>query len=99
MHHTRLQNLTLLLSLGILATPPAYAADPSTALAYPKAPRSAQTDDYHGTVVADPFRPLENPDAPETRAWIDAENAVTRAWLEAVPDRAAIGARLTKLWN
>jgi prolyl oligopeptidase len=97
MHHTRSKNLTLWLSLALLAALPAAGA--SSALTYPKAPRSAQTDDYHGTVVADPFRPLENPDAPETRAWIDAENAVTRGWLDAIPDRGAIGARLTKLWN
>ena len=45
--------------------------------AYPKAPRANQVDDYHGTRVADPFRPLEDADSPETRKWIDAENALT----------------------
>jgi len=33
---------------------------------------------YHGTRVADPYRPLEDPDAPATRAWIEAENRITR---------------------
>src|ERR1019366_3223973 len=63
------------------------------------APRAEQVDDYRGTKVADPFRPLENPDTPETRAWIDAENTVTRAYLDAISERPAIRERLTKLWN
>ena len=67
--------------------------------AYPKAPRTDQVDDYHGTRVADPFRPLEDPDAPATRAWIDAENALTRTTLDAIPERPALERRLTKLWN
>lgn len=66
-------------------------------LAYPKAPRAEVVDDYHGTKVADPFRPLEDPDAPETRAWIEAENALTEAWLSKVPAREGIRRRLRSL--
>ncbi|HEV8268071.1 MAG TPA: prolyl oligopeptidase family serine peptidase, partial [Thermoanaerobaculia bacterium] len=36
---------------------------------------------------------------PETRAWIDAENKVTNAFLESVPSREAIKKRLMKLQN
>ena len=56
-------------------------------------------DDYHGTRVADPYRALENPDAPETRTWIEAENRLTESFLARVPERAAIRRRLTALWN
>jgi hypothetical protein len=35
----------------------AFAASAVSALAYPKAPTSNQVDDYHGTSVADPYRP------------------------------------------
>ena len=49
---------------------------------YPEAPRSDTVDDYHGTRVADPYRPLEDPDAPATRAWIEAENKITFGFLE-----------------
>ncbi len=52
---------------------------------YPEAPRSPTTDDYHGTKVADPYRPLEDPDAPATRAWVEAENKVTFRLLEIDP--------------
>ena len=37
-----------------------------------------------GTLVADPYRPLEDTDAPESRRWIDAENSLTEAFLETV---------------
>ena len=47
----------------------------------------------------DPYRWLEDPDSAETRAWIDAENALTRSYLAAVPSHAATHARLTALWN
>jgi len=44
---------------------------------YPKAPRSDTIDDYHGTKVADPFRPLKDPDAPATQTWVEADDQVT----------------------
>lgn len=66
---------------------------------YPVAPRSDQVDDYHGVKVADPFRPLENPDAPETREWIAKENEITFGYLNNIPERAAIKERLTTLWD
>ncbi len=62
--------------------------------------RVAETaDTLHGTRVADPYRWLEDPDAPATRAWVEAENCVTFAWLAEVPERDSIRARLTRLWN
>jgi prolyl oligopeptidase len=99
MNHSPVRPLALALSLAVLATHDLSAAAVSAKPNYPKAPRAEQVDDYRGTKVADPFRPLENSDAPETRAWIDAENAVTRTYLDAIPERPAIEARLTKLWN
>lgn len=68
-------------------------------LRYPDAPRSATVDVLHGEKVADPFRPLEDGDAPATRAWIEAQNRLTECWLADVPARAAIRARLTELWD
>ena len=98
MNHATSRSFGLCLSLA-LSTGGALAGDAATRPAYPKAPRADQVDDYHGTRVADPFRPLEDPDAPATRAWIDAENALTRSTLDAIPERPALERRLTKLWN
>ncbi len=66
---------------------------------YPKAKKIDQIDDYHGTKVSDPYRWLENPDAPESREWIEAQNKLTFGFLEQIPERAKIKERLTKLWN
>ena len=69
------------------------------AWAYPAAPRGDVVDDYHGTKVADPYRWLEDLDSPQTRAWVDAERALTAKLLEQMPERTAIRARLKALWN
>src|SRR3954470_24340877 len=66
---------------------------------YPTPPTSDQVDDYHGTLVADLYRPLEDSDSPETRAWIQAQNEVTSAFLDRHPGRDAIRDRLTELWD
>jgi prolyl oligopeptidase len=68
-------------------------------LQYPTARKSDVVDDYHGTRVPDPYRWLEDPDSPESRAWIEAQNRLTAAYLAEIPARRAIRERLTKLWN
>jgi prolyl oligopeptidase len=68
-------------------------------LAYPEPPTGDHADSYHGVVVPDPYRPLEDPDAPATRAWIEAENRLTREVLEQIPALPSIRGRLTELWN
>jgi prolyl oligopeptidase len=66
---------------------------------YPIARKGDQVDDYHGVKVADPYRWLEDLDSEETRQWVEAENNLTFGFLNAIPQRAAIRERLTKLWN
>ncbi len=75
------------------------AEGPKKAFDYPKAPRDETVDTYHGTKVPDPYRPLEDPDAPATKAWVEAENKVTFQFLEAIPARDRIKKRLTELWD
>jgi prolyl oligopeptidase len=76
-----------------------FAADPPTQFKYPAAPTSNQVDDYSGVKVADPYRPLENPDAPESRKWIDAEDQITFDFLKTIPERDEIKKRLTEVWD
>jgi prolyl oligopeptidase len=61
--------------------------------------RVDQVDDFHGELVPDPYRWLEDTNAPETRAWIDAENELTEAWLSEVEQREQIRQRLAELWD
>ena len=49
-------------------------------------------DTLHGVEVPDPYRWLEDQEAPETRAWIDAQNAHTDTVLNALPGREELRA-------
>ena len=73
------------------------ASDPSRR--YPEAPRADIAEEYHGTRVADPYRPLEDPDSEATRRWVEAQNELTFAYLEDIPARERIRARLSELWD
>jgi prolyl oligopeptidase len=70
-----------------------------TAVQYPPARHGGVVDDYHGHLVADPYRWLEDSDSAETRQWIRAENAVTERFLAASGSREQIRARLATLWD
>src|SRR5687768_12921197 len=77
----------------------ASAQPPAAPLRYPSTRASDQVDNYHGTSVADPYRWLEDTDAPETRAWIESQNALTFGYLGTLPQRAPIRERLERVWN
>ena len=89
----------LSLILGISLCTATAAKDSARKSAYPEARKGHQVDDYHGTKVADPYRWLEDPDSSESRRWIEAENKITFRFLDAIPQRAAIKARLKQLWD
>jgi len=63
----------------------------------PAAEKRPVVDVYHGTVVTDDYRWLENGDAAEVRAWSDAENAYSRRSLDSAPNRAGIAKKLKAL--
>src|SRR5579872_3159541 len=68
-------------------------------LSYPPAPRGDVTDTYFGTKVADPYRWMENIDSPQTRAWVEAEAALTQTYLSAIPQRESVAAALRNAVN
>ena len=83
--------LVLITGLTGCVTPPT--------LTYPVTRQTNQVDLYHGVAVADPYRWLEDDHAAETKAWVAAQNEVTFAYLDRIPQRPAIRERLTQLWN
>jgi prolyl oligopeptidase len=87
--------LLLALAAALFAASPALAA--GAKLAYPDAPRGTVTDTYFGTSVADPYRWMEDVDAPQTTAWVKAEGDLTRSYLDAIPQRNAIRDAYRKL--
>jgi prolyl oligopeptidase len=89
---------TLTLAAAILIPRPAAAqrAD-EPMLDYPPAKTVDVVDDYHGTRVPDHYRWLEDLNSTETKAWVNAQNAVTFKYLESLPLRLAFHNRITEL--
>jgi prolyl oligopeptidase len=88
-----------LLLPALLAVWVAATAGAQQRLRYPPAPRAQVVDDYHGTRVADPYRPLEELDSAATRAWLLAEAQLTATYLEAIPQRTTIRERIAALYD
>jgi prolyl oligopeptidase len=79
----------LLIISSALFTRPASAQNPPAPAKCPPATRVDTAKDIYGsTVVADPYRWLEDQNSPETRAWIDAEQKCTESVLSTLPGRA-----------
>jgi prolyl oligopeptidase len=66
---------------------------------YPEAKKGDVVDNYFGRSIADPYRWLEDTDSAETAGWVKAEDEVTAAYLEKLPERTDFKARLTGLLN
>ena len=64
---------------------------------YPESRVAPVTDTLHGVAITDPYRWLEDQAAPDTRAWIAAQNRFREQQMAALPGREAIVARLREL--
>jgi prolyl oligopeptidase len=83
----------------VVAAALACASVAAQQLQYPAARRLDQVDTYHGHKVPDPYRWLEDDNAPETVAWVEAQNKVTFPYLEAIPFRKRLHERVRALNN
>ena len=70
----------------------------SQAVATPQTRRVDVVDELHGVSVADPYRWLEDVASEETQAWMNAQDAVARTWLEQQPNREAYAKRYAELY-
>jgi prolyl oligopeptidase len=68
---------------------------------YPDTRREDRIDKLHGVDVPDPYRWLEDDvrKSADVKAWVEAQNKVTSAYLEAIPERKGIEKRIADLWN
>ncbi|MGA2065343.1 MAG: prolyl oligopeptidase family serine peptidase [Thermoguttaceae bacterium] len=68
---------------------------------YPQTRRVDHVDTYFGVRVHDPYRWLEEDirGSKEVADWVAAENKVTSAYLESIPQREEIRRRLAEVWN
>ncbi|MCU7695057.1 prolyl oligopeptidase family protein [Haoranjiania flava] len=87
----RIFSLTLMLGIAMTLN--------AQRITYPNTAKVDHTDEYFGTSISDPYRWLENDTAQNTEVWVQAQNAVTNAYLDKIPFRNAIKNRLTELWD
>ncbi len=77
---------------------PAFACAATVAMAAipapPPTPSGSDFDTVQGAKVPNPYLWLEDGKDPKVDAWSDAQNTRTRAYLDALPGRAAIKAKL-----
>ncbi len=87
--------------LALLMTSPALAGTAPSAITYPQTRATDVADVQFGEKIADPYRWLENDVRvdPEVKAWVDAENKVSSAYLATLPGRDIFAARLKKLYS
>uniref|UniRef100_A0A1B0C9Q7 Prolyl endopeptidase n=2 Tax=Lutzomyia longipalpis TaxID=7200 RepID=A0A1B0C9Q7_LUTLO len=72
----------------------------SMPLRYPDARRdSSNVEEFFGTKIIDHYRWLEDPDSPETEAFVKAQNEISQPFLENNDEWKVINEKLTKLWN
>lgn len=87
------------LILSIAAASMLSSVDAVAQTAYPKAHKDNTVDVYFGEKVADPYRWLEDDMSAQTAEWVDAENAITRKYLDNIPVRKNILKRLKETAN
>ena len=66
---------------------------------YPVTKKVDTVTNYHGTMVADPYRWLEDDRSEETKQWVTEENKVTFGFLDKIPYRAQWLKRLEEINN
>ncbi|MFQ5739831.1 MAG: prolyl oligopeptidase family protein [Acidobacteriota bacterium] len=93
------RQLLVLVSSLFLGLAACSSASQRARLSYPEARQGDVVEDYHGVAVTDPYRWMEALDSPQTQAWIEAENALSQPFLEAIPQRQRIIERLKEVWN
>jgi prolyl oligopeptidase len=70
-----------------------------TRVDYPRSKTVDVFDTYHGQVVTDPYRWLEDDKSSETAMWVEAQNKITFDYLESIPEKDKINNRLTEIWD
>ena len=66
---------------------------------YPVTQKGNVVDTYFDTAVKDSYRWLEDDRSDETAAWVKAQNEVTYGYLDKIPFRNGLKARMETLWN
>ncbi len=66
---------------------------------YPETKKDTVWDDYFGTRINDPYRWLEDDHSEETKSWVTKQNELTFSFLDKIPFRKDLRARIEKLFD
>ncbi len=72
---------------------------PSGKLNYPETRTVDVVDTINGTLVADPYRWLEYNDSADVVEWSDAQMKLAKWYIDQIPAKEKIAARLADLWD
>ena len=68
-------------------------------LDYPFSKKSDVVDNYHGYLIEDPYRDLENLDSVETKTWIKNQNILSQSFLERFKEQQEFKEILENIFN
>lgn len=88
-------SLTALLLMTLLLSCTQNVKQPANP--YPATRKVDSVDQYFGVDVADPYRWLENDTSDETAEWVAAQNKITFSYLDNIPYRDSLKARISQL--
>jgi len=66
---------------------------------YPLSVKSKTQDNYHGIIIDDPYRELEDLNSEQTQAWIIEQNRFTDSYLDNLPEQQELKLLLEKIYN
>ncbi len=89
----------LIMSILLMAISLSFCRKAEEKLVYPQTRKVDQVDDYFGVKVPDPYRWLEDDNSEETKKWVEEQNRLTFSYLEKIPYREKIRARLKEIYN
>lgn len=97
-----MKTFTILAGLGAIALFYGFSnsnTDKNPKMKYPLTATDASADTFHGKIVPDPYRWLENDLNPKTREWINRQNNLTNTFLAGIPFRDKLRKKLESIWN
>src|SRR6266567_1710202 len=90
-------NSTVFLAMLMLGACAVSASASAAERIYPETAKRPVTDTFHGVTVIDDYRWLEDDADADVKRWVAEQNALTRRYLDAIPERPAIAEQVAKL--
>jgi prolyl oligopeptidase len=86
-------------AMAMLAACALFERPPTPPEAPPPTPQRVVQDTYHGTVLSDPYRWLEDVESSEVQTWMHAQARYSRSVLDRISGRSALLERMLEVEN